>query len=176
MKLKNILHSLILFIIISILITTPALAEELSWDQYPCVSPESVLLPPSQKESKILYTPYYRGDIIAAARLGISNEGQGKIGVTAQTLMHKPVDKVRMKIYLDKWVADDERWATIDDWDFTFLKTDNPNEDLTIANINFKVINQEKDCYYRLRGLHVVWLNGGSEGFSTETHGVLITD
>lgn len=176
MKIKKLLISLLICVAVSLIMVMPVMAQEFSWDKYPCVSPDSVLLPPEQKESNFVFTPYARGDMIAVARLGISNAGNGKIGVTAQTLAYIPVDKIRMRIYLDKWIESEERWATIYDWDYTFLKTDNPGEDLTVANVNFNVLNQEKNCYYRLRGLHAVWLNGGSEGFSTETHGVLITD
>lgn len=175
MKIIKSLRAVLSILIISSMLTLTSYAGSFDWYQYPCVTPESVLLPPEQKRSTIIYTPRVRGDVIAQATLSISNEGGGIIGIYAQTLAYVKIDKCRMRIYLDRWVEEENRWAMVDNWDYTITEAENPGEDLSMATVSFKVTNQPAGYYYRLRGLHAVWLNGASEGFSTETHGVQIT-
>lgn len=171
---KKFLRSLAVILLITSMFTLTTYANDFDWYKYPCVSPESVLLPPTEKRSTFTYQPNVRGSIIAAANLSISNEGKGVIGIYAQTLAYIPVDKCRMRIYLDRWYEDKQRWAMEDYWDITFVKEET-GEELVAPTVSFDVTNQPSGYYYRLRGLHAVWLNGETEGFSTETDGVYIT-
>ena len=41
--------------------------------------------------------------------------------------------------------------------------------------ISFNVVGQPAECYYRLRGVHLVSVNGNREMLTTKTDGVLIT-
>lgn len=172
---KKVLQSLVIIMLISSMFTITAFADVFDWHRYSCVSPESQLLPPTEKSAIFKYQSKARGDFIAAADLSISNEGGGKIGIYAQTLAYVPLDKCRMRIYLDQWDEEKQRWAMVDQWDFNFEKSNDPETPLLIPVVSFNVTNQPTGFYYRLRGLHAVWVGGNTEGFSTQTNGVFIS-
>ena len=117
-----------------------------------------------------------RGSIISTGILQISNKGKGNIGVYIQTLTHQEVDETIFGVYLDRWIASEKRWATVANYKFTYTKEDNPDDDLTIKSIAFDIEGQPVDCYYILRGAHLVILNGNREMLTSETDGILITD
>lgn len=175
MNLKRFLRGMSVCLFLSIMVTLTAYADNCEWDRSSCLNPESVLLPPLQKKSIVSLNPFARGNIITNATLSISDGNDGTIKVYAQTLAYVKIDKCRMKIYLDKWVEDDKRWVTVDNWDFTITEPEPPETELTMATLSFNVINQPAGHYYRLRGLHAVWKSGQSESFSTQTDGVYIT-
>ena len=58
---------------------------------------------------------------------------------------------------------------------FTYNKENSPDEDLMTKAISFNVVGQPAECYYRLRGVHLVSVNGNREMLTTKTDGVLIT-
>lgn len=175
MKIRNYFRGLVICFLICSMFTLTAYAEEFDWDKFPCVTPESMLLQPQKKKSLVRYQPFLKGDFITNATLSISNEENGTIGVYAQTLAYVKIDKCRMRIYLDRWIEEENRWAMVDNWDFTITEPEPPETELTMATLSFNVINQPAGNYYRLRGLHAVWLNGKTESFSTQTDGVYIT-
>lgn len=116
-----------------------------------------------------------RGTIISTGVLQISNPGNGEIGVFMQTLTHKDIDKTMFGVYLDRWVEEDSRWANVATYTFNYDKEEYPDEDLSMKSISFNIIGQPADCYYRLRGAHMVILDGTREMLSSETDGILIT-
>lgn len=176
MRVKKFLKCLIICLIISSMTSLTVLADDFDWGKFPCVSPESVLLSPEQTVATFRFLPKTRGNFISTAVLSISNEGGGVVGVFAQTLTHYPIDKCRMRIYLDRWYEDRQDWVMQDYWDVTFLKENEEGGILTMPAVSFNVENQPTGYHYRLRSLHAVWLNGVSEGLSAQTHGVLITN
>ena len=174
-KVKYLFKVLLVCVLVNSMMVLTAFADDLDWSRFPLVTPESVLLPPEQTRSVIHYRPPQRGSIIAGATLSISNEGGGTIGIYAQTTAYYPLDKCKMRIYLDRWYEDKKSWEMVDYWDITVSKDDNPDSEITMPTVAFDVKGQPTGYYYRLRGLHVVWLGGTSEGFSTQTDGILIT-
>ena len=44
-----------------------------------------------------------------------------------------------------------------------------------MKSLSFKIIGQPVDCYYRLRGMHLVVAGGEREMLTTQTDGVLLT-
>lgn len=116
-----------------------------------------------------------RGNVISTGILEVSNPGGGEIGVYMQTLTHVEVDETIFGIYLDRWIESEQRWATVADYKLTYNKENSPDEDLMTKAISFNVAGQPVDCYYRLRGVHLVILNGDREMITTKTDGVLIT-
>lgn len=116
-----------------------------------------------------------RGSVISTGSLRISNEGNGEIGVFMQTLTHKDVDETIFFVYLDRWIESEKRWANVVSYDFSFNKEDYPDEDLSMKSISFNILGQPTDCYYRLRGDHLVILGDIRESLSNETDGILIT-
>lgn len=117
-----------------------------------------------------------RGSVISTGILQISNRGNGNIGVYIQTLTHKEVDETTFGVYVDRWIESEKRWANVASYKFSYTKEDNPDDDLTIKSLSFDVVGQPVDCYYRLRGAHMVVLDGNREMLTSETDGILITN
>lgn len=124
---------------------------------------------------QMVVKPQPRGSIISTGTLRISNEQDGSIGVFMQTLAHVDVDETIFGVYLDRWIDSEKRWANVDHYTFSYTKEEYPDEDLAMKSLSFRIIGQPVDCYYRLRGLHAVVLNGTREMLTTETQGVLLT-
>ena len=117
-----------------------------------------------------------RGNVISTGILEISNPGGGEIGVYMQTLSHIEIDETVFGVYLDRWIESEERWANVADYKFTYNKENSPDEDLTTKAISFNIVGQPADCYYRLRGVHMVISAGEREMLSSRTDGILITN
>lgn len=161
----KIIKSLFLSVLICILCTIPAFA---------LGSVQKVALSKGINE-QIVVKNQPRGSIISTGTLRISNGQDGSIGVFMQTLAHVDVDETVFGIYLDRWIQSEKRWANVDHFTFSYTKEEYPDEDLAMKSLSFKIIGQPVDCYYRLRGLHAVVLNGTREMLTTETQGVLLT-
>lgn len=116
-----------------------------------------------------------RGEIIASGGLNISNAGKGQIGVFIQTLVHKDVDKIRMKVFIDVYDEKLEDWSSVANFDYTYLSEDYQDGHLSGASESFNVKGLPADRYYRLRGIHAVWKDDIYEHFNTDTYGLLIT-
>lgn len=117
-----------------------------------------------------------RGTYISTGILQISNVGDGQISVFIQTLTHTEVDQTRFGVYLDRWIPSEKRYANVASYTFEFNKEDYPDEDLTTKSLSFNIVGQPVDCYYRLRGVHLVVANGTREILTSQTDGVLITN
>lgn len=138
-------------------------------------SEESVLLPETVRESTAIEGAA-RGNYLSSAMLNISNKGYGEIGILAMTLCHKPVKKIRMNLYLDRWDENKESWVQVDYYNFTYEYKEG-DEDLTDVTESFSVFGLPTGCYYRLRGFHAVFpFEGGSESQGPVTDGILITN
>ena len=116
-----------------------------------------------------------RGTYISSSIVSIENIGNGVIGITATTTAHRPVDKIRIHIYLDK-LNENKKWIQVDDFDYYFYPEDEPDGELTKAIVELEVDDQPAGYYYRVRGTHGVWKTGVSESQSTRSDGVLITN
>lgn len=116
-----------------------------------------------------------RGEIIASGALDISNAGKGQIGVFIQTLVHKDVDKIRMKVFIDILDEEANDWVDMANFDYTYLSEDYQDGHLSGASESFNVKGLPADRYYRLRGIHAVWKDDIYEHFNTDTYGLLIT-
>lgn len=127
----------------------------------------------NQYSSSVMKEP--RGRVISTGVLQISNVGNGEIGAFIQTLTHTDVDETIFTVYLDRWIESEKRWADIDNYTFRFSKEDYPDEDLSMKSVSFNIIGQPTDCYYRLRGTHLVISGDIRESLSNETDGILIT-
>ena len=136
---------------------------------------ESILLPKNVKESSGMGSST-RGNYISSAYLNISNKGYGEIGIVAMTLAHKPVKKIRMNVYLDRWDENKEDWFQVDYYYFTYEYKEG-EEDLTEVTEDFSVLGLPTGCYYRLRSFNAVFpFEGGVESQGPVTDGILITD
>lgn len=116
-----------------------------------------------------------RGTYISSSMASIENIGYGVIGISATTTAHRPVDKIRIHVYLDR-LNENEKWIQVDDFDYYFYPEDEPDGELTMAVVEFEVDDQPAGYYYRVRGTHGVWKNGTSESQTTRSDGVMITN
>lgn len=163
---KNIIKSVCVGACICMLCVMPVFAQGID---------QKVNLLNNVKEQTIV-KPQPRGSVISTGTLRISNEGKGEIGVFIQTLAHIDVDETTFGVFLDRWLEGDQRWANVAHYTFSYTKEEYPDEDLAMKTLSFKIVGQPVDCYYRLRGLHLVEANGVREMLTTETDGILITN
>lgn len=158
--------------LIMLFATTTFAKEEMFYGVTTSEDEFSAILSPNQKTSKSTITSP-RGSVLAAGMVSISNDGNGRIGIYANTSCHVVVDKITMRIYLDSWNEADELWEQEGYYDFEYFKENDPN--LSGATVRFQVAGMPTGKYYRLRGLHAA--NDGEifEVLSSRTDGVLIT-
>lgn len=155
----------------------PIYAQEPSVGEMTTVNSErkSTLLPPGVGTSRDVKHSTTRGSVISTGILEISNEGNGDIGILIETLTHVPCDRIRNKIYLDRWNESTKDWDFIDSYEYNALKADQPNQDLSGLMNSITVKGQPTGYYYRARGAHLAKGNGKIESLSSQTDGVLIT-
>ena len=115
-----------------------------------------------------------RGNWIADGMLRISNPRNGNVGVYMTTQCHIPVDEIMMDVAVDKLNETINDWQQMEYYSFDFFPED--GKPLTDATLSFQVTGQEPNKWYRLRGLHMVFYGDESEGYSTRTDGIMITD
>lgn len=116
-----------------------------------------------------------RGRILSLAELQISNDGDGILGVYAETLCHIPVEKIYMTIYLDVWDEPTQDWIMINSYSYEWSASDYPNEDLTDVSVSFDITGLNKGRKYSLRGSHAAkGFDMGVELMQTETDGIIL--
>ena len=112
-----------------------------------------------------------RGNWIADGMLTISNPRNGKIGIYISTLCHVPVDEIEMSVAVDQDKGD---WEQVDYLTYNFYPDE--EDDLVHASVDYELPGHEANQYYRLRGVHTVYMGSSSESLDSETRGLLITD
>jgi len=117
-----------------------------------------------------------RGEVVSMASIGISNEGNGVIGILATTHCHVPVERIRTRIYLDRLNESTGVWETLEYRDFDEYATDYPDQVFSSSVLSFEITGYPSGYYYRARGLFSVWKNGESQGYGASTNGIMITD
>lgn len=135
---------------------------------------KSILLNEDKNLSIGTSTPNTRGEYFSTGTVEISNQRNGDIYILVETLAYQNVDAIYHTVFLDQW--DGSRWVQKDYWEFGVTKEDVEDQELSYALDTITISGYETNKYYRARGLHVVQYNGISEGCSTQTDGVLITD
>lgn len=135
---------------------------------------ESILLDGSETSSMDTSGFATRGEFFSTGILEITNQGNGDIYILVETLAYQNVDAIYHTVFLDQW--DGNHWVQKDSWDFGVTKEDIEDGELSDASDSITISGYETNKYYRARGLHVVQYNGMSEGCSTQTEGVLLTD
>lgn len=115
-----------------------------------------------------------RSSVLAAAMSEISNEGNGIIGVYAETMMHRTVEWACLTVYLERWNEDASQWVVCEDFYQEFLpEGTNP---LIFVNLQEYVDDEPTGYYYRVRAIHELEFdNGWYEAKVTKTSGIMIT-
>nr|WP_130790358.1 DUF6147 family protein [Lachnoclostridium pacaense] len=163
----------VLSLLMVIFITQSVFAMPYNPNQYTSVNEPSELLAAGVKQSKVTEYARARGEFFASADLTVKNNGDGKVGALAVALFRHPVDEVYITIYLDRWDAEAERWRQVNYYEAEFYAADFP-DGLTTPYVDISFVNQPKGYYYRLRGVFGALYNGGYEGFSPVTDGILL--
>ena len=159
---RKILKGVVLGILIGVMTAMPVMAN----------SANQIQVSDGQYMQRTMIQIYdRRGNWIADGYLSISNPRNGKIGISISTLCHESVDEIEMSVAVDQ---DKGYWDQVDYLTYNFY----PDEsgDLAYASVNYDLPGHEANQYYRLRGLHTVYMGSSSESLSSETGGMLITD
>lgn len=128
----------------------------------------------SENVSRIVGTP--RGMLISSVELMISDLGGGAVELYGDVLCHEPMEKIKLNMYLDKWVSENSDWSQINKYEFTWLAEDYPNEELRMAMGKVRVPNLERGIDYRLRGIAGAWDLDSNlyEVFRADTASILV--
>lgn len=176
---KRAIKTFLLTIMGCVFMSMTAFAEEgVNWTQAASsmnIEGTSVLLPEGVNQS-VGYDNVARGEFISSCTISITNKGYGEIGIYGNVFAHKPVKKIRLNIYLDRWDENEEDWFQVDSYRFVY-EYEEGGEDLVDVTESFSVLGFPTGCYYRLRSACTVWpFEGGFESRGPMTHGILITD
>lgn len=116
-----------------------------------------------------------RGRVLSSAELQLSDEGNGVIGVYANTLCHTAVKEIYMTIYLDVWDEDIQDWRMVDHYEYNWKASDNPGKDLSAVSVSFLLEGLTRGKTYSLRGTHAARnFDNISEVMSSETSGIVL--
>lgn len=111
-----------------------------------------------------------RGIVLAGGSLTIYDEGKGVIGVQAITICYMPVDKIKMRIYLDCYDDNTESWYTVDTYNYDFYDGEDPEHpDLTYAIASFDVKGKHSGGLYRLKAMHIAYTEVETHTYNTQT-------
>lgn len=111
---------------------------------------------------------------LATAISEISNEGNGVIGVYAETTMFQSVDWACLTIYLERWNETEQDWEYCTDFYQEFLP--NGTSPLIYVSLQEYVDDEPTGYYYRVRAIHELeYDNGWYEAKVTKTSGIMIT-
>lgn len=165
----------VLVMVISLLMTMPVFASEITWEEAPGHHDQSVLLPETETSAFDSIYGYARGALLSTSTSEISNKQDGTLYVEISTYANRYVDRIYHTVFLDQWDATNECWVQIDSWDFEKTKDDVSGGKLAHLISGFTVSGCQVNKYYRVRGLHAVEYSGDSESASSVTDGVKLT-
>ena len=175
-RLKKILTMVMLG---SMIMSQKVYASESTWQQLPGHHNQSVLLSDDKVEAEDILNVdnSARGIRLSTAILSISNEKNGTLHISVDTIAHKNIDRIYQVVFLDEWDDSKEDWIQIGSWKFERTKEEEENGELNSYHVGFIVDNCVVNRYYRARAMHLVeWDGDQMEGKATETDGVLLTD
>lgn len=116
-----------------------------------------------------------RGRVLSSVELQLSDEGNGVIGVYAATLCHTAVKEIYMTMYLDVWDENQQDWVMVDDYEYRWKASDNPDKDLTDVSVSFLLEGLPRGRTYSLRGAHAAKnFNNVMEVMASETDGITL--
>lgn len=170
---KKIWRTFLAAMVVSTMLVINVYAEPYGADITTSVDEESVLLPKEVKSNSATERSTNRGDFFVQADLVITDQGDGNIGAMAKAYMAHAVDEIYITIYLDRWNEEEERWQMVTYYDAEFYAEDYP-EGLTDPTVDITFLDQERDNYYRLRGVFSAVYEYDYEGFSPTTAGIWI--
>lgn len=116
-----------------------------------------------------------RGRVLSSVELQLSDEGNGVIGVYAATLCHTAVKEIYMTMYLDVWDDTQQDWVMVDNYEYRWKASDNPDKDLTDVSVSFLLEGLPRGRTYSLRGAHAAKnFSNVMEVMASETSGITL--
>lgn len=116
-----------------------------------------------------------RGRVLSSVELELADEGNGVIGVYANTLCHTAVKQIYMTIYLDVWDENIQDWVLVDRYEYEWKASDNPDKDLAAVSVSFSLEGLPRGRTYSLRGTHAAKnFENVSEVMTSETSGIVL--
>ena len=173
---KSIKKAAGVLILLATMMCHTAYANEMSWEAVSDHHTESILLAEDSIDSTDTINNIARGIRLSTAMLTISNEENGSLHISVNTLAHKSVDSIYQTVFLDEWNEEKESWVQIGKWDFERTKEEEEDGELTSYHVGFFVDNCVVNRYYRARAMHLVEWGDEAEAKVTQTNGVLLTD
>lgn len=98
-----------------------------------------------------------RGMVISSVELSITDLGGGTAQLFGKVLCHDPMEKIKLNLYLDQWIEDENDWLQLEKFEFNWLAEDYPDEDLTMAYAYANAPNLDRGEEYRVRGIAGAW-------------------
>lgn len=115
-----------------------------------------------------------RGRFLSSATIQISDEGNGVLGVYADTLCHENMKDIYVTIFLEIWEEDNNDWTQLNMYEYEWHAS-SPEEKLSMAGVAFDIENLERRRVYRLRSMHAVRSHGGiTEAMMPRTEGIIL--
>ena len=109
----------------------------------------------TENVARIVGSP--RGMLISSVELQLTDLGGGTLRLYGDVLCHEAMEEIKLNLYLDKWITADDDWSQIENFNFSWLAEDYPDEELTMAVVTAEVPNLERGIDYRLRGIAGAW-------------------
>lgn len=172
-RLKRLFSILVMLVV---MVPNIAYAREVNWGEIETPSKISTRLSEKILKSQDINNVQRRGRILSTAMLTITNEQDGTLYITVNTLAHKNIDKIYQTVFLDQWNEEKEDWVQIGYWEFVRSKEEESDGQLSSYPLELTVQNCELNKYYRARAMHLVEIGDNMEGKATQTDGVLLTD
>lgn len=165
------------FLLISVLLlslSSTAYAKSSDWSVHSnVVNAQMQSVVANDNTSKIRGTA--RGRVISSVELQLSDEGGGVIGVYASTLCHTAVKEIYMTMYLDVWDEDIQDWVMVDNYEYRWRASDNPDKDLSAVSVSFLLEDLPRGRMYSLRGAHAAKnFDNVMEVMASETSGIIL--
>lgn len=164
-------------ILISAFYSLPVFAEVIYWEGLTIEIPEedSELCPVGVQRSRGVGAST-RADGFQLLFFGtceMTNQG-GKVGILLETIAQVPCDRIKHVVYVQMKNEEETDWNTVAVYEFEDVKENHEDQILTqLLNTLILEVHENKR-YYRLKGIHAVWLNGKGEGKGSYTRGMLL--
>ena len=135
---------------------------------------ENVTTVVEENVARITGTP--RGMMISSVELAITDLGGGTAQLFGEVLCHEAMEKIKLNLYLDQWIPEENDWMQLEKFEFNWLAEDYPNEDLTMAYAYVNAPGLDRGEEYRVRGIAGAWDLDSDlyEVWSEETLGILV--
>lgn len=97
---------------------------------------EATIISMKVLDNEVSLTGVTRGQYLSSVELNLTNEGFGVAGISAIVLCHEPMQKIRLRLILEKYNG--SSWVSINEKNFLWTE-DEVEEELSMAVVSYKV-------------------------------------